>query len=158
MLPTGDVPLSPGFVQWRDMCAKKPEYDVARLFARGNPHLSAAECDAYNAPFPDRGHREALRALPAMVPEHPDDPGADLGRQARRFWANEWQGTSWMVVGTQDPVLGPPVMAALHHDIRGCPPPHLLPEAGHFVPEHGEALAHLALTHFAGLAKPRPIP
>jgi tRNA(adenine34) deaminase len=38
-----------------------PEFDVARLFARGNPQMTAAECAAYNAPFPDRGHRAALR-------------------------------------------------------------------------------------------------
>ena len=51
-LTTGDVPLSPGFLAWREMCAKNPEFDVARLFARGNPHLSPDECAAYMAPFP----------------------------------------------------------------------------------------------------------
>ena len=40
-LGTGDAPLSPGFIAWRDMCAKNPEFDVARLFARGNPQMSA---------------------------------------------------------------------------------------------------------------------
>jgi hypothetical protein len=53
------------------MCAKNPEFDVGRLFARGNPQMSAAECAAYNAPFPDKGHRAALRAFPPMVPEFP---------------------------------------------------------------------------------------
>ena len=62
-LATGDVPLSPGFIAWRDMCAKNPEFDVAKLFARGNPQLSADECAAYAAPFPDKGHRAALRAF-----------------------------------------------------------------------------------------------
>jgi tRNA(adenine34) deaminase len=45
-LATGDQPLSPGFIAWRDMCAKNPDFDVARLFARGNPHLTPAECAA----------------------------------------------------------------------------------------------------------------
>lgn len=36
-LGTGDVPLSPGFLSWREMCAKHPEFDVARLFAPGEP-------------------------------------------------------------------------------------------------------------------------
>ena len=40
------------------------EFDLARLFARGNPHMSAAECAAYMAPFPDAGHRAATRAFP----------------------------------------------------------------------------------------------
>ena len=37
MLATGDTPLSPGFLAWRQMCANKPDFDVGRLLARGNP-------------------------------------------------------------------------------------------------------------------------
>ena len=148
-LATGEVPLSAGFVAWRNMCAQNPEYDVARLFARGNPQMSAEECAAYNAPFPDRGHRAALRAFPPMVPEHADDDGAALSRQARDFWSNEWQGQSLMAIGQQDPVLGDPVMQVLHAQIRHCPEPLRLPQAGHFVQEHGQAIAQAAVRHFA---------
>jgi tRNA(adenine34) deaminase len=147
-LGTGDVPLSPGFLSWREMCAKHPEFDVARLFARGNPHLSEQECAAYNAPFPDRGHRAALRAFPAMVPEFPDAEGADLSRAARSFWSDRWQGQTLMAVGVLDPVLGLPVMQSLQQLIRGCPPPMELPQAGHFVQEHGEPIARAAVAHF----------
>jgi tRNA(adenine34) deaminase len=124
---------------------------VARLFARGNPHLSESECAAYKAPFPDRGHRAALRAFPAMVPEFPDSEGADISRQARTFWSERWQGQSLMAVGLQDPVLGLPVMLALHKIIRGCPPPLQLPQAGHFVQENGESIAQVAVAHFTGI-------
>jgi tRNA(adenine34) deaminase len=149
MLGTGDQPLSRGFVAWREMCAKNPEFDVGRLFARGNPHLTAAECAAYDAPFPDRGHRAALRAFPAMVPDHPDADGAAVSRQAREFWAQRWTGRSFMAIGAQDPVLGAPVMDALRAGIRGCPEPMVLPDAGHFVPEHGGAIAQAAVGYFA---------
>ncbi|MEY4883369.1 MAG: tRNA adenosine(34) deaminase TadA [Pseudomonadota bacterium] len=147
-LATGDVPLSAGFLGWREMCAKNPEFDVARLFARGNPHLSPQECDAYNAPFPDRGHRAALRAFPPMVPEFMDSEGAAISREARSFWSDRWQGQCLMATGLQDPVLGLPVMLSLQKLIRGCPPPLELPQAGHFVQEHGEAIAKAAVTHF----------
>ena len=40
-----------------------------------------------------------------------------------------------MAIGMTDPVLGPPVMRALHRNIRGCPPPLEFAEAGHFVQE-----------------------
>ena len=149
MLATGDVPLSPGFLAWREMCAKKPEFDVGRLFGRGNPQMSEAECGAYNAPFPDRGHRAALRVFPAMVPEHADDEGAAISRQAREFFRHRWQGRTFMAIGQQDPVLGEPVMRALAADLRGCAQPMLLPEAGHFVQEHGESIAKEAVTFFA---------
>lgn len=148
MLATGDAPLSPGFLAWREMCAKNPEFDVARLFARGNPQMSPEECAAYNAPFPDRGHRAALRAFPAMVPEKPDDDGAAVSRSARQFWSNQWAGQSLMAIGAQDPVLGPAVMKELQQIIRGCPEPMVLRQAGHFVQEHGEEIARAAVGYF----------
>jgi tRNA(adenine34) deaminase len=148
MLATGDAPLSPGFLAWREMCRTKPEFDVARLFARGNPHMSAAECEAYNAPFPDRGHRAALRAFPAMVPERQGDDGAAISREARDFWRTRWSGRTMMAIGAQDPVLGEPVMQALRRDIRGCPEPMVLAHAGHFVQEHGEQIARAAVGYF----------
>jgi tRNA(adenine34) deaminase len=148
-LATGEKPLSPGFLAWRQMCADKPLFDVGRLFGRGNPQMSDEECAAYNAPFPDAGHRAALRAFPAMVPEFEDSEGAAVSRQAQSFWQNEWSGKSLMVIGQQDPVLGEAVMRDLHRLIRGCPAPVLLPHAGHFVQEHGAEVAALALQHLA---------
>lgn len=147
-LGTGDAPLSPGFLAWREMCAKNPAYGIARLFARGNPHLGAQECAAYEAPFPDAGHRAALRAFPAMVPDHPEADGAAISRQARDFLATQWSGRTFMAIGEQDPVLGVPVMQALRRQIRGCPEPLLLPHAGHFVQEHGDAIAREAVGYF----------
>ena len=148
-LATGDLPLSSGFLAWREMCAKNPGFDVARLLARGNPQLSASECAAYSAPFPDGGHRAALRAFPAMVPERRDDDGAAISRDARDFWRHRWQGQTLMAIGTRDPVLGEPVMRQLALSIRGCPEPILLPDAGHFVQEQGERLAQQACRHFS---------
>ncbi len=148
MLATGDVPLSPGFLAWREMCAKNPEFDVARLFARGNPQMSAEECAAYTAPFPDKGHRAALRAFPAMVPEFDDSPGAGISRQARDFWRDQWRGQTLMAVGAQDPVLSLPVMRGLQQLIKDCPEPIVLEQAGHFVQEHGEAVAQKAIEYF----------
>jgi len=147
-LGTGDAPLSAGFLAWREMCAKNPGFDVARLFARGNPHLRPEECAAYAAPFPDAGHRAALRAFPPMVPDHPEAGGAAISRQARDFLSQHWNGRTLMAVGAQDPVLGVPVMEALRAQIRGCPEPMVLPQAGHFVQEHGEEIARMAVGYF----------
>ena len=148
LLATGDMPLPAGFVQWRAMCRDKPLYGVGRLLARGNPQLSPGECAAYDAPFPDRGYRAALRAFPERVPSAADDSGAAVSRQARQFWAHQWQGRSLMAVGAQDPVLGLATMQALRDGIQGCPAPVVLPHAGHFVPEHGTAIAAQAVEYF----------
>jgi tRNA(adenine34) deaminase len=148
MLGTGDAPLGPGFLAWREMCAKNPPFDIARLFARGSPQISTEECAAYSAPFPDSGHRAALRAFPQMVPQAPDADGAAISRDARDFWSQQWSGRSLMAIGMQDPVLGAPTMQALREVIRGCPEPMVLEQAGHFVPEQGEVVAEAAVGYF----------
>ena len=147
-LGTGDAPLSPGFLAWREMCERNPAFDVARLFARGNPQMSTDECAAYSAPFPDAGHRAALRAFPRMVPDQPQADGVAVSREAREFWKSRWTGRSMMAVGAQDPVLGLPVMNELRRIIRGCPEPMVLEDAGHFVQEHGDSIARAAVAYF----------
>ena len=148
VLGTGEMPLSPGFLAWRDMCAKSPAFDIARLFARGNPQMSPQECAAYMAPFPDAGHRAGTRAFPAMVPEFADSNGAEVSRQARDFWGQQWAGQTFMAIGEQDPVLGLPVMTLLRTQIKNCPEPMRLAQAGHFVQEHGQPIARAATAYF----------
>jgi tRNA(adenine34) deaminase len=148
VLATGEQPLSPGFLAWREMCAKNPQFDIAKLFARGNPQMSVDECAAYMAPFPDAGHRAATRAFPALVPEHIDSDGAAVSRLARDFWTNQWAGQTLMAIGEKDPVLGLAVMHHLKSQIRNCPEPMLIPAAGHFVQEHGRDIAQAAIRYF----------
>ena len=148
LLAMGDTPLPQGFLDWRTWSAKNPVYGVGRLLERGNPQLSAAECAAYDAPFPDRGYRAAPRAFPNRVPDAPQAPGAALSRAARAFWQNDWNGRSLAFVGTQDPVLGLPVMQQLQQTVRGCLPLVVVPQAGHFVPEQGAAMARQAVEYF----------
>jgi tRNA(adenine34) deaminase len=83
-----------------------------------------------------------------MVPDGLDADGAAVSREAREFWAREWTGQSMMAIGAQDPVLGVPVMQALRQNIRGCPEPMVLEQAGHFVQEHGEPIARAAVGYF----------
>ena len=148
MLACGDAPLDPGFLAWQQWCGDRPDFEPGSLLARGNPHMSNAECNAYNAPFPGRGHRAALRAFPRLLPLQANGPAAELSRQARDFWRQRWTGTTMMTIGAQDPVFGVQVMQALRLDLRGCPEPTVLHQAGHFVPEHGQLVAQQALGVF----------
>jgi len=144
-LPTGDVPLTKGFQDWRAYVQKNPDLAVGKLMTRTCPHLTPAEAAAYDAPFPDARYKGGVRRFPQLVPEFPDSDGAAIGRAAREFWRNEWRGQSVMAIGMTDPVLGPPVMRALHRDIRGCAPPLEFAQAGHFVQEWGDEVAPAAL-------------
>ncbi len=146
---TGDEPLTEGFLAWRAWSNANPDMAVGRLIRRSCPQLSVAEAAAYDAPFPDQRFKAGVRRFPNMVPDRPDAPGAELSRRARVWWRDQWDGKSFMAIGGADPVLGEPVMRRLRESIRGCPPPLVLPEAGHFVQEWGETVARAALASFA---------
>jgi pimeloyl-ACP methyl ester carboxylesterase len=137
-----------GFRQWRAYSNSQPDMAIGKLFQRGNPHLTAGEAAAYDAPFPDARHKAGVRRFPNLVPDGAEAPGAAISRQAARFWSTQWQGESFMAIGMQDPVLGPPVMRALRQLIRGCPEPMEVAEGGHFVQEHGGPIAEAALRRF----------
>ncbi len=148
-LPTGEV--TEGFRQWRAYSNSQPDLPVGKLIRRGKPSMSDAEATAYDAPFPDASYKAALRAFPNLVPDGHDAPGAATGREALAFWRERWAGQSFMAIGMQDPVLGPPAMQSLRKVIRNCPPPMEVADGGHFVQEWGGPIADAALRHF-GLA------
>jgi len=149
-LGTGDIPLGEGFLAWRAFSNSKPDMDIAALMKRAAPALSEAEAAAYAAPFPDVRYKAGVRRFPNLVPDRPGAGGAELSRRARDFWSNAWTGKSFMAIGMQDPVLGPPAMRLLRKTIRNCPPPLELADAGHFVQEAGAVIVERALASFAG--------
>jgi haloalkane dehalogenase len=149
-LATGDVPLGEGFLAWRAFSNSKPDMNIAALMKRAVPALSDAEAAAYAAPYPDARYKAGVRRFPNLVPDRPDAEGAALSRRARDFWSKEWAGKSFMAIGVQDPVLGPPAMRLLHKSIRNCPPPLELADAGHFVQEAGAIIVETAMASFAG--------
>ncbi|MFW9881036.1 MAG: haloalkane dehalogenase [Candidatus Thorarchaeota archaeon] len=147
-LGVGDIPLSKGFLYWRDWNNNHPDLEPGRLIARQCPHLTDDEKAAYNAPFPDIKYKAGIRRFPNLVPDNFNAPGAEISRNARDWFKNEWSGESFMAVGMQDPVLGPTVMRILRSYIRGCPKPLKIKDAGHFVQEWGEIIAKKALEYF----------
>jgi haloalkane dehalogenase len=139
---------SPGFDAWKAFVAAKPDFSISGMMKRSVPGLSDGEAAAYDAPFPDARYRAGVRRFPALVPVAPDMEGVEVSMRAAEFFRERWQGPTFMAIGMQDPVLGPPVMHALAKAIRGCPPPLELAEAGHFVQEHGRVVAERALAAF----------
>ena len=138
----------PGFDAWKAFVASKPDFDIAGMMKRSVPGMSDEEAAAYAAPFPDARYRAGARRFPAIVPVAPDMEGVDHSLRAAKFLREDWQGRTFMAIGMQDPVLGAPVMQAMAATIRNCPAPLELPDAGHFVQEHGRIVAERALAAF----------
>jgi pimeloyl-ACP methyl ester carboxylesterase len=144
-IPNGGF-ISPGFAAWKAFAAAHHDIPVAGLVALSSPGaLNPYDAYAYDAPFPDARYKAGVRRFPQLVPVEPDMAGVAEGLRARKFFANDWRGESFMAVGLRDPVLGKPVMEELRAVIRGCPPALEIPEAGHFVQEWGEPIARAAL-------------
>jgi len=53
-LATGEQPLSAGFLAWRDWCKSQPQFDVGKLFARGNPGMTPPRRRLTTRPFRTR--------------------------------------------------------------------------------------------------------
>lgn len=150
LLATGGPP-SEAFLQWRELVRTTPDLPVGALMQREEPNLSDAEAAAYDAPFPDASYKAGVRAFPSLLMVEPDMEGVEESRAAEVFWSTDWSGRSFMAIGAADPSFGVPAMEALRSTIRGCPEPMIIPDAGHFVQERGEAIAHAALHAFGDL-------
>jgi haloalkane dehalogenase len=140
-----------GFLAWKNYALNTQDLPIGALIARGTPHLTQAEIAAYDAPYPSAEYKAGAQVFPALVPVSPDMDGVAVSRAAAAFWANEWQGKSFMAIGMADPVLGPPAMMKLNAMINGCPPPMEITDGGHFVQEWGEPIARAALQSFGDL-------
>ena len=141
-------PAGPGFDAWRDYVANNPEFNVGDLMKRATPILDDDEVAAYQAPFPDTSYLAGVRRFPQLVQTDPEMEGVDTGFAAAKFWSEDWSGDSFMAIGMQDPVLGPPAMRAMQKLIRNCPEPMEIADGGHFVQEWGEPIAKAALKRF----------
>ncbi|MEQ8264186.1 haloalkane dehalogenase [Pseudohaliea sp.] len=137
-----------GFEAWKAFAASQPDMDIAALMKRATPILTDEEADAYAAPYPDVSYKAGVRRFPELVMVSPDMDGVEVSKRAQAWWAEEWQGESFMAVGMADPVLGPRQMARLRAGIRNCPPAMEIEEGGHFVQEWGEPIARAALAAF----------
>lgn len=156
-LPGGEEAPA-GFAMWRAFNRSQPDLKVGELMKRATPILTEAEMAAYDAPFPDQSYKGGVRRFPELVMLKEQGAadltplskeGVETSLRARKFWKEDWAGESFMAIGMQDPVLGPPSMQFLRSFIRGCPAPMEIAEAGHFVQEWGEPIAKAALEKFA---------
>ena len=148
IIPTGDFELSRGFLFFRDLVRRTPDLEAGRLIKGVTPILTEEDVKAYNAPFPNITYKAGIRRFPMILPDNVDAPGADISHQAADFLSNKWEGETFMAIGMQDPVLGPPIMERIRKTIRNCSEPFPVEEASHFVQEWGEIVAKKALEYF----------
>lgn len=148
---TGEV--NEAFVEWKAFIDRDPDVPVGEVMRQHAPGIGDDEIAAYEAPFPDATYKAGVRRFPSLVATSPDFPGVATSAKAIEFWSRRWSGPTFMAIGMQDDMLGPEVMGHMRELIAGCPEPMEVPEAGHFVQEHGEEIARRALASFAAAAR-----
>jgi haloalkane dehalogenase len=148
VLPVGET-LGPHFYEWRSLVRNTPDLPVGQWIRDAAPQLTDQEVTAYDAPFPDSRFQAGARTFPDLAMVEPEMEGVAESQAALKFWKEEWPGPSFMAIGMKDPDVG--TMQALRASIRGCPEPMMVPDAGHFVQENGQAVARAALRAFGDL-------
>ncbi len=146
-LPTGDLPLGPGFERWKEYSQRTEEFPVGRIVDRGCvKELAQDVIAAYEAPFPDDTFKAGARQFPLLVPSSPDDPAAAANRAAWEV-LQQWDKPFLTVFGDSDPITrgADRFFQAVIPGARGLP--HVtLSGAGHFIQEDkGEELAELVV-------------
>ncbi len=144
-LPTGDEPMSKGFMRWREFAASTPDLPVGQVITRGTAQgasLPPEVIAAYESPFPDVSYKAGAMVFPLLVPISPDDPGSASMRYAREV-LSQWQKPSLIMFSDKDPITrgGDKFFRALIPTAQDQPE-ITITDAGHFLQEDkGEEIA-----------------
>lgn len=139
-LPTGEQPMPPAWLRFREMVRTAPQLDIARLVQSGcQRSLAAAVRAAYDAPFPDETFKAAPKAMPDLVPTEPDDPASSANRTAwQRLY--RWDRPFLVAFSDSDPITS--AMAPVFGRIVPGAESVTITGAGHFLQEDaGEQFA-----------------
>lgn len=82
-LPDGSRKLGRAWWSFYDFVRATPDLPIGVLVSGGVANPMAPEVKAaYDAPFPDASYKAGPRALPGLIPQEPDAPGAAANREA----------------------------------------------------------------------------
>jgi haloalkane dehalogenase len=135
-LPTGDIKPPEAFLQWQHYSQTTPTFDAGKIISRGCINgLTAAEIQAYNAPFPDDSYKTAARIFPTLVPTSPDNPATEANRKAWQV-LQQWAKPFLTCNSDSDPITrgGDVFFQKMIPGAKGQP--HItIEKAGHFLQE-----------------------
>jgi len=146
-LPTGDQPMTEGFMRWREYSQTVENFHVGGIVKGGCLNDPPPEViAAYNAPFPDDSYKAGARQFPLLVPIRPDDPASEANRRAWEV-LRRWEKPLLTAFSDSDPVTrgGDRVFQKLVPGAQGQP--HVtIAGAGHFLQEDkGEEFAQVVV-------------
>ena len=131
------TPISQSYSSWIEKSKENNDFNVRALMARTNRILNLAECNAYEAPFPDKKYKLALNMLPSIFPLSEEKEGYEICMRAKEWWENNNLKKSIVLGGARDPLITVDKIKMISKLISSDGLTHVINNAGHFVPEWG---------------------
>jgi haloalkane dehalogenase len=146
-LPTGEEPMSPAFMIWKQMATQMldaGDMPVGTLVSTSAKMPSLKH--AYDAPFPDKRFKAGPLMFPQIVPVSPHDPATEANKRAWQA-LREWKKPFLTAFGDHDPITGGGDKR-FQQEVPGAQglPHTLIKGAGHFIQEsHAAELSRVII-------------
>ena len=131
------VKVDQNYLNWINSNMKNNDLNVRALMARTNRILNLSECNAYEAPFPDKDYKLALRMLPSIFPLSKETDGYEITLKAEEWWRQNNLIKCILIGSAKDSIIPLEKMKILSQIISTDEVTHVINNAGHFVPEWG---------------------
>ena len=131
------VKLDSNYLNWIETNITNDDLNVRALMARTNRILKLSECNAYEAPFPDKSYKLALKKLPSIFPVSKETEGYEISLKAEEWWKQNITTKCMLIGSAKDPIVPLEKMKILSQIIATDEVTHVINNAGHFVPEWG---------------------
>ena len=131
------VKVDDNYFNWIETNTKNDDLNVRALMARTNRILKLSECNAYEAPFPDKNFKLALKMLPSIFPLSEEFDGYEISLKAEEWWKHNNSIKCMLIGSAKDSIIPLEKMKILSQIIATDEATHVINNAGHFVPEWG---------------------
>lgn len=142
------IKLGSSYLNWIDSNINNDNLNVRALMARTNRILNLSECNAYEAPFPDKSYKLALQVLPSIFPSSEKKEGYELILKVEDWWKENSLDKCFILGSAKDPLIPLEKMKLLSQIISADEVTHVINNAGHFVPEWGMEFGHELFSQF----------
>lgn len=141
-LPIGE-PLGLVFKAFQKIAKYHPSFPVGKIIQKATfTDLPQEVIDAYEAPFPNRKHKDGVKSFPLLVPSKPTDEGVDRMLKARKT-LSEWTKPALVLFSDKDRMMSG--LEKFFYELIPSSkdqPKLIINDAGHFLQEDkGEEIA-----------------